>query len=581
MPLRPTARDLGIPFDGEPGPYNAITDVPGVEVGHTTIIKGEGPLVIGKGPVRTGVTAILPLGRQNLGPVPAAWFPFNGNGEMTGTTWIEESGFLEGPILLTNTTSVGTVRDAVIKWLVKQHQAASRFNPNDFSFSLPVVAETWDGWLNDAFGFHITEADVVHALETAAGGPVAQGNVGGGTGMVCYDFKGGIGTASRVVRGLSPFAMPGEQKGTVPLSKIGGQGSEVGGWESGLGSQVSGQSVAGSLASRSPDDYVVGVLVQANHGKRPDLLIRGVPVGRELPLSEIPRGDARGLSPFVESSEQKGTVPFSSKAGVAGAGHVSSPSPLACEPVERTGEGQPAVNSPNGGEGEVGGRKPEVGDRGSENGSEAAAFPSPEPLVPSPFSSRSGSILIIIATNAPLLPYQLKRLARRATLGLARTGTIGNNDSGDIFLAFSTAWGPFAERGPSPIATPGEQTGTVPFSARAISPSPLKGEGRGECEVGSRRSEVGGQQSEIGTQTSEAGGESAASPDPWPLAPSPSVGNDALDPFFSATVEATEEAILNALLAAETLTGRDHHTAPVLPHDRLQKIMRKFNRLEV
>ncbi len=208
---RPSARDLGIPFDGQPGPHNAITDVPGVEVGHTTLIEGDGPLVIGKGPIRTGVTAILPLGKNNLGPVPAAWFPFNGNGEMTGTTWIEESGFLEGPILLTNTISIGTVRDAVIKWARKKQEAAGTFNPNEYglTLALPVVAETWDGGLNDIFGFHVREEHVAHALDTANSGPVPQGNVGGGTGMTCYDFKGGIGTSSRIVRGLSPFVEQG------------------------------------------------------------------------------------------------------------------------------------------------------------------------------------------------------------------------------------------------------------------------------------------------------------------------------------------------------------------------------------
>ena len=422
MSHRPSARDLGIPFDGEPGPHNAITDVPGVEVGHTTLIEGDGPLIIGQGPIRTGVTVIHPLGNEILGPVPAAWFSFNGNGEMTGTTWIEESGLLEGPILLTNTVSIGTVRDAVIKWARKKQEAAGTFNPNEYglTLALPVVAETWDGGLNDIFGFHVREEHVAHALDTAQSGPVAQGNVGGGTGMTCYDFKGGIGSSSRVVsesrRGLSPFVESSEQKGTVPFS------------------------AGGSRTGSQPEAYTVGVLVQANHGNRSDLLIRGVPVGRELPLSEIP--------------------------------HYRD--------------------------------------------------------------SRKSSILIMIGTDAPLLPHQLKRLARRATLGLGRTGTVGNNGSGDIFLAFSTT---------NSLASQGSS---------APPPSLLTGEGRGE---------------------------GAASPGPWPLTSGPLLPNAELDPLFEATTEATEEAIINALVAAETMTGRDHHTAHAVPHQRLQEIMRKYNRL--
>ncbi len=374
MPPRPTARDLGVPFDGTPGPYNAITDVPGVEVGHTTIIEGEGPLVIGKGPVRTGVTAILPLGKDNLGPVPAAWFPFNGNGEMTGTTWIEESGLLYGPILLTNTLSVGTVRDAVIKWGRRKQESAGTFDPNDYSsaLALPVVAETWDGGLNDIFGFHVREEHVFHALDTATSGPVPQGNVGGGTGMVCYDFKGGIGVSSRKIH--------------------------------------------------KPGHFVVGVLVQANHGKRPDLMIRGVPVGCELPLAEIPGcGDSR----------------------------------------------------------------------------------------------RKSSIIIVVGTDAPLLPTQLKRLSRRAALGMGRTGTIGNDDSGDLFVAFSTA---------------------ISRTSR-----------------GSRGA--------------------------WSTCDVEPISNDEMDPLFTATVDATEEAIINALVAADDMTGRDCHKAYAIPHTKLQEIMKKYNRL--
>src|SRR5216117_3133832 len=209
---KPRARDLGVPFDGIPGPFNAITDVKGVEVGHTTLISGEGPLKVGEGPVRTGVTAVLPRGKGSRGAVFAAWFTENGNGEMTGTTWVEDSGFLDGPVMITNTHSVGVVRDAVIAWQMRRGRPPG-------AFSLPVVAETWDGWLNDVNGFHVRPEHAFAALETAAGGPVAEGNVGGGTGMVCHEFKGGIGTASRVV------------------------GSEDG-------------------------SYTVGVLVQSNYGER-------------------------------------------------------------------------------------------------------------------------------------------------------------------------------------------------------------------------------------------------------------------------------------------------------------------------
>jgi D-aminopeptidase len=283
------ARALGVPFDGTPGKWNAITDVAGVEVGYTTLISGKGKLEVGKGPVRTGVTAIIPRGHESLNdPVYAATFSLNGNGEMTGTAWIEESGFLEGPVVITNTHSVGTVRDAVIAWRLA-HGAADK---TGYWWSLPVVAETWDGWLNDINGFHVKPEDVAHALDTAHSGPVEEGSVGGGTGMICYEFKGGTGTASRVLE-----------------QKTGG--------------------------------YTVGALVQANCGRRPQLTIAGVPVGKEIPGSVYPRD--------------------------------------------------------------------------------------------------TGSIIIVVATNAPLLPGQLKRLARRAALGLARTGSISGNGSGDLFIAFSTA----------------------------------------------------------------------------------------------------------------------------------------------
>jgi len=291
------ARDLGVPFDGNPGSFNAITDVPGIAVGHTTLISGEGKLQQGIGPIRTGVTAILPRGVTNPAPVLAGYYSQNGNGEMTGTAWIEESGFAESPILITNTHSVGLVRDAVIKWQVNEAASGRRTMP---LWSLPIVAETWDGFLNDINGFHVQEQHVFAALNGAKPGPVPEGAVGGGTGMICYGFKGGIGTSSR------------------------------------------------KLAEAS-GGYTVGVLVQCNCGRRPQLTIAGVPVGKEI-------------------SRQ---VPYAS------------------------------------------------------NGS--------------PTGQELGSIIIIVATDAPLLPHQLKRLARRATMGLARTGSISGNGSGDLFLAFSTA----------------------------------------------------------------------------------------------------------------------------------------------
>src|SRR6266705_3600321 len=288
------ARDLGIPFEGTPGKRNAITDVPGVEVGYTTLVSGEGKLQVGKGPVRTGVTAILPRGRDAMNdPVFAGYFSLNGNGEMTGIAWVEESGFLEGPIVITNTHSVGVARDAVIAWRIK-HGAP---DTTGYWWSLPVVAETWDGWLNDINGFHVKPEDVWHALDTAHGGALEEGSVGGGTGMICYEFKGGTGTASRVI----------EMKDKSGLAR----------------------------------PYTIGALVQANCGRRPQLTIAGIPVGKEIP-------------------------------------------------------------------GEV-------------------------------YKEESGSIIIVVATDAPLLPHQLKRLARRASLGLARTGSVSGNGSGDLFIAFSTA----------------------------------------------------------------------------------------------------------------------------------------------
>ena len=292
------ARDLGIPFEGTPGKFNAITDVPGVEVGYTTLISGEGKLEVGKGPVRTGVTAILPRGHASLNdPVYAGFFSLNGNGEMTGTAWVDESGFLEGPIIMTNTHSVGVARDAVIAWRIN-HGAADK---TGYWWSLPVVAETWDGWLNDINGFHVKPENVWHALDSAHGGALEEGSVGGGTGMICYEFKGGNGTASRKVE-IRP---------------------------------------EGADKNRSPQSFIVGVFLQANFGRRSQLMIAGVPVGKEIP------GDV--------------------------------------------------------------------------------------------YKQESGSCIAVVATDAPLLPNQLKRLARRVSLGLARTGTISGNGSGDLFIAFSTA----------------------------------------------------------------------------------------------------------------------------------------------
>lgn len=368
---KPRARELDIPFDGTPGPFNTITDVSGLEVGHTTLISGEGELVLGQGPVRTGVTVILPRG-QIYDPVFAAWYSLNGNGEMTGTTWVEESGFLESPLAITNTHSVGVVRDALVSWM-QRHGFYQPLSPErDIFWLLPVVAETYDGMLNDINGFHVKPEHIFAALDSAASGPVAEGNVGGGTGMSCYGFKGGIGTASRKL-----------------ADKRGG--------------------------------YTVGVLVQANHGSRPELMIAGAPVGREI-TDLLPRFHF---------------------------GKAASP--------------------------------------------------------------KNGSIIVVVATDAPLLPHQLKRLARRVPMGLARTGGTGANTSGDIFMAFSTA---------------------NPGAAR---------------RSGLRQLDM--------------------------------LPNDQLDPLLTATIQATEEAIINALIAAETMQGINGNTIYALPHERVQAALQKYNRL--
>ena len=362
------ARDLGVPFDGTPGPLNAITDVEGVLVGHTTLISGSGKLVVGKGPIRTGVTAVLPRGTASMDRFSfAGWYSQNGNGEMTGTHWVEESGFLEGPVMITNTHSVGVVRDAVIAWRVAHGPAG----PDDDWWSLPVVAETWDGWLNDINGFHVKPEHALHAIDSAHGGPVEEGSVGGGTGMVCNGFKGGIGTSSRKL-----------------AEKDGG--------------------------------YTVGVLVQCNFGRRYNLRIAGIPVGRE-----------------IESEDPYAWLP-----------------------------------------------------------SDAAEL---------------GSIIVVVATNAPLLPHQLKRIARRVPLGIGRIGSIASNGSGDIFIAFSTA-------------------------------------NPGASDVGH-------------------------------LVDLKMMPNLSLDPLFAATVEATEEAIVNAMVAATDMTGINGHHVRALPHDELRAVLAKYNRL--
>ena len=358
----PRARDLGVPFEGTPGPLNSITDVKGVEVGYRTLISGEGKLEVGKGPVRTGVTAIFPRGPASVDPVFAGWFTENGNGEMTGTTWVDESGFLYGPVMITNTHSVGVVRDAVIAWQL-QHGTSL---PLEDWWSLPVVAETWDGYLNDINGFHVTAADADAAMTDAHGGAIAEGNVGGGTGMICFEWKGGTGTASRK---LQP--------------KDGG--------------------------------YTVGVLVQCNFGVHHLLRIAGTPVGYDISGKSV-------------------------------------------------------------------------------------------------WNSDTGSIIVVVATDAPLLPSQMKRIAKRVTLGLGRLGSISGDESGDIFIAFSTA-------------NPG-----------------------------------------VGLEQNK--------PAPVQMLP-----NAQMDALFEATVQATEEAVVNALVAAKTMTGFDGHTVAALPHDRLQEVLKKYNRL--
>ncbi len=364
------ARDLGIPFEGKIGKYNSITDVNGVLIGHETIIKGNGNLVVGKGPIRTGVTSILPRGNK-YDPVFAGWYSLNGNGEMTGTAWVEESGFLEGPIMITNTHSVGIVRDAVIEWQYKNKFFNTLYNIEDLFWALPVVAETYDGSLNDINGFHIKKEHALNALNNARGGFIEEGGVGGGTGMICHGFKGGIGTSSRKV-------------------------------------------------NINNKEYTIGVLVQANYGSRNNLTIAGVPVGKEI----------KDLMPKINHGEKK--------------------------------EGL-------------------------------------------------GSIIVVVATDAPFLPNQLKRLARRVPIGISKVGGYGSNGSGDIFIAFSTA---------NPDASNRESERSVTF-----------------------------------------------------------LPNDLMNPFLLSTSQATEEAIINALISAETMVGINDNTVYKLPHDRLKKILINYKRI--
>lgn len=365
---KPRARDIGIPFEGTPGKYNAITDVKGVEVGYSTIISGEGKNIRGKGPARTGVTAILPRGHNN-NPVYANWYSLNGNGEMTGTTWVTESGFLEGPVMITNTNSVGVVRDAVLKWYVK-----TGWYKEDFWYTYPVVAETYDGFLNDIYGFHVKEENAYEALNTAKSGIIKEGNVGGGTGMMCLGFKGGSGSSSRVIK------------------------------------------IKDSI-------YTLGVFVQSNFGRKRNLTIAGVPVGKEL----------------ADTMNNEFKAPPSYQQG-------------------------------------------------------------------------DGSIIVVVATDAPVLPHQLKRIVQRVSLGVGQVGGQGTNGSGDIFIAFSTA---------NPTAFQ-----RIDFTKVVVLP------------------------------------------------------NDEINPLFEATIQATEEAIINAMVAAETMEGINGNKSYALPHKLVIDILKKYNRIK-
>tara|TARA_B110000003_G_scaffold32063_2_gene29883 strand:- start:2792 stop:3961 length:1170 start_codon:yes stop_codon:yes gene_type:complete len=370
---KPRARDLGVPFNGITGKNNSITDVKGVEVGYSTIISNEGTNFIGKGPVRTGVTAIFPRGKsKKFSPVFANWYSLNGNGEMTGTTWVTESGFLETPIMITNTNSVGVVRDAVLKWYVD----TDWYKGEDWWYTYPVVGETYDGFLNDIYGFHVKEENVREAINNATGGRIDEGNVGGGTGMRCLGFKGGTGTSSRIIKIKN-------------------------------------------------SNYTLGAIVQSNFGSKKNLTISGVPVGVELKdtLNSVYKGP----------------------------------------PKSRMNEGD-------------------------------------------------GSIIVVLATDAPFLPHQLKRISQRIPLGIGLVGGRGSNGSGDIFLSFSTA---------NENAFNRDNTTTVK-----------------------------------------------------------TFSNDLITPFFEATVQVVEEAIVNAMIAAETMEGINGNTVYALPHDLLIDVMKKYNRIK-
>jgi L-aminopeptidase/D-esterase-like protein len=441
---RPRARELGISalIGGSPGALDAITDVAGVEVGHTTLIEGEGRRQVGTGPIRTGVTVVHPRGHANIDPVFGAWFTLNGNGEMTGTTWLRESGVLEGPLAITNTHSVGVVRDAILQWQVSR--------PGMQPWGLPIVAETYDGGLNDINGFHVKPAHVIAALDGARGGAVPEGNVGGGTGMVCHGFKGGIGTASRVLS------------------------TEAGG-------------------------YTVGVLVQCNYGSRRELRVAGVPVGEEiadlLPCVTIgdptvapgrPRCDA--ATPPAAPAPRENDASANASASGAVDGTIDTATNVDVD--ARGSTGSRASGKP--------GRSPKATTR-------VNADEDPDA------DTGAGSIIIVIATDAPLLPHQLQRLATRAALGVGRMGGKGENSSGDIFVAFSTA---------NPKTA----------SAEAVTHLDM-------------------------------------------------LPNTRINGLFYATVQATEEAILNAMLAATTMTGADGLRVSALPQDRLLAALRKYSRL--
>jgi D-aminopeptidase len=372
------ARDIGIPLEGKPGTLNAITDVAGIEVGQVTLISGEGKLKRGAGPVRTGVTAIIPRGRNSISPVFAGWATSNSAGEMTGTTWLEERGYFDGPVMITNTHSVGVVRDAVVGWIVDRKWPGSWYTP--------VVAETYDGYLNDTDGFHVTSEHALQAIKTARGGTVEEGNVGGGTGMVCFGFKGGIGTSSRVI--------------TTPIGT-----------------------------------YTVGVLVQCNFGLMPTLRVAGVKVGDAL----------------KDRYTTCTTLP---------------PSP----------------------------------------------YPTIKGCMPGPEKPGDGSMIVVIATDAPLLPHQLKRLAKRPAHAMGRLGDTGRETSGDIFIAFSTA------------------------------NSQIVSEQREKMAL-----------------------------DAYP--------NGLLNPLFEGAVQAVEESIFNALVAAKTMTGRDGHRVHALPHDEVRALLEQHGML--